>query len=147
MKLRIRGNSVRVRLTRSEVRQLDTGAIVEQVTQIAPGVELRSAVEPAVNVSVPGVTLSGTSLVVHVPQTVVNQWAQTDEVTISAKQDVVPGTSLQILIEKDFECVHSRNDENADAFPNPREQHDHRSMACTSGSIELAGERFARLCD
>jgi hypothetical protein len=30
------------------------------------------------------------------------------------------GQSLHILVEKDFECLHSANETGADAFPNPR---------------------------
>ena len=128
MKLRIRGNSVRIRVTRSEVARLSEGERVEQATQFSPTARLRSSVEPSSRVGAPVAELSDSSIRVLLPQGQVRAWANSDQVTIDAMQDAGEGTLLQILVEKDFQCIHSRSEESADAFPNPRE----RAAPCAS---------------
>jgi hypothetical protein len=59
-------------------------------------------------------------LSVLLPLDEVRHWAQSDQVGIEANQSISPGKSLDILIEKDFECLHSAAEKNNDAFPNPR---------------------------
>ena len=122
MKLRIRGNSVRVRLTKSEVDRLGTGERVEQATQFSKVASLKSSVESTPRVAAPLVEFAGSTLCVLLPTELVRRWATSDQVTIDGKQDAGAGTLLQILVEKDFECIHSRAEGNNDAYPNPRER-------------------------
>jgi hypothetical protein len=126
MKLRIRGNSVRIRLTRSEVARLGQGFAVEQTTQFSRDSVLRSSIEPSAGAQTPTAEFESAGVSVKLPQQQVRQWAYSDEVTIEAQQRVAPGTSLQILVEKDFECIHSKREGDSDAFPNPRD----RQAAC-----------------
>ena len=122
MKLRIRGNSVRIRVTRSEVARLGQGLPVEQTTQFSPRSALRSSVEPCARAVTATAEFDATGISVKLPTAQVRAWVSSDQVTIEAQQEVAPGTLLQILVEKDFECIHSRREGNTDAFPNPREQ-------------------------
>jgi hypothetical protein len=62
------------------------------------------------------------ALSVLLPTIQTQTWARSDRVAIEATQNVGPGIQLAILVEKDFECVHSRTENDADAFPNPRKQ-------------------------
>jgi hypothetical protein len=122
MKIRIRGHSVRVRLTRSEVARLGQGLSVEQTTQFSPSSVLRSSVQPSDHATLPAVHFDGAAILVELPKEQVREWASSDQVSIEAQQQVEPGTLLQILVEKDFECMHSKAEGNTDAFPNPRER-------------------------
>ena len=122
MKLRIRGNSVRLRLTRSEVAQLGQGVPVEQTTWFSASSVLRSSVQPSARAMVPSAEFDQAGVRVTLPIQKVRQWASSDQVTIEAHQLVEPVTSLQIVVEKDFECIHARAEGNVDAFPNPRER-------------------------
>jgi len=120
MKLRIRGNSVRVRVTKGETARLGAGEKVEQITEFSRDQRLVSCVEPSPHVSLATAEFAGGQIRVVLPLAQVRTWAGSDAVSIEASQPIDSGQSLQILIEKDFECLHSKNDENADAFPNPR---------------------------
>lgn len=122
MKLRIRGNSVRIRLTRSEVDRLGSGERVEQTTQFSMVASLKSSVESTPRVAAPLVEFAGSTLCVLLPTDQVRRWATSDQVTIDATQDAGAGALLQILVEKDFECIHSRAEGNTDAYPNPNER-------------------------
>lgn len=114
MKLRIKGNSVRLRLTQSEVAKLSADGVVSETVSFgdrALGYEIRTDGDAA-DVSV---DLEGFSIVVFVPEMALNDWAKSDAVSIEHH-----GTP-SVLIEKDFACLSERkNEDDADAFPNPR---------------------------
>lgn len=125
MKLRIQGNSARLRLGRSEIdRLLATGQIREH-TAFGPDPSHRLNYALAVSDTAAEVRaeLRGSELTITLPAAVARRWATTDEVGIEAEQDVGGGVSdewLRLTIEKDFQCLHGdgRADE-ADAFPHP----------------------------
>src|SRR5262245_14482204 len=121
MKIRIRGNSVRIRLTRSEVARLGEGHSVEQTTQFSNHAILKSLVEPSAGASAPLAEFNNGQVAVRLPPQLVRQWAYSDDVTIEGKQPIDAGQFLQILVEKDFECIHSRAEGDTDRFPNPRQ--------------------------
>lgn len=117
MKLRIRGDSLRLRLTRGEVRSLrETGSVIETI-HFGGGAlhyELRAA-----DVDAPVASFDGAQIVVSLPRAQANAWADGDEVGIAATQALDDGT-LALLIEKDFQCLAPRDgEEDVDAFPHP----------------------------
>ncbi len=116
MKLRIRGDSIRLRLTRGEVQDLVvTGAVVERTRLPAGpgfGYELRAVA------SADAVTagLDGGVLAVAVPRAAAESWAASEEVAIRGEVPVAGGT-LSILVEKDFPCLTVRaGEDDSDAF-------------------------------
>ncbi len=120
MKLRIRGNSIRLRLLQSEVAQLaDTGSVSESV-EFGPKNRLTYQIMSDQAAGSVNAAFDQQTLTVTVPETEVLEWAKTDGVGIDAESN-----GLSILIEKDFACL-TRTDEpdNLDAFPNPE-------LACT----------------
>ncbi len=123
MKLRIRGDSLRLRLTRGEIRQLrDTGCVIETIHLGANSLDyaLRSA-----DVDAPVASFDERCVTVTLPRAQANAWADGDEVGIAATQVLAPsgsfaGGSLSLLIEKDFQCLAPRDGEqDLDTFPNP----------------------------
>jgi hypothetical protein len=118
MKLRIYGDSIRLRLRQPEVRALLEEAFVEQSTAFSAGVELKYRLElggEAVRAS-----FDARQLRVSIPRELAKRWASTDEVGITADQFVEEGRSLRILIEKDFACKDGGNGESQEgAFENP----------------------------
>ncbi len=118
MKLRIKGDSVRLRLTQSEVRQLAEAGAVDDAMHIAPGASLTYGLRAA-DVAGLRAEWEETALTVLVPRGWVSAWAAGDGVGFDGEQTAGEGRRLAILVEKDFECLHKRPDEQ-DAFPNPR---------------------------
>jgi len=131
MKLRIKGNSIRLRLGQSEVQRLAIEGFVEEFTVFGPSAEHRLvyaiyAFSAQHSVSV---TFAGRRLVICVPSSEIHVWATTDQVGISALQQAGDGNELRILIEKDFECIDAPSDESQeDAFPHPQ-----FDAACSAG--------------
>ncbi len=117
VKLRIQGDSLRLRLTRPEVARLAaTGAVIDAM-HVAPGARLAYGLR-ATDGDALGVEMDGAGVTVLVPRAWLGEWADGDEVGFSGSVDAGDGRSLALLVEKDFDCLHRRADE-PDAFPNP----------------------------
>jgi hypothetical protein len=110
MKLRFHNDSLRLRVSQAEMARLAETGRVEDTLTFAPGRTLSYSLEtgPAMAAAFDGQRIS-----IVVPAAAAKYWMESDEAGIE-------GTSglLKILIEKDFQCLHS-SEENADAFPNP----------------------------
>jgi hypothetical protein len=121
MKLRIRGNSIRLRLKRGEVDQIAAGTSIVEKTRF-PGAVLTCRLEVSDGNSI-AANFDNGSLVVSLPRTRISEWASTGEVSLSEEQKLPDADSLSLLIEKDFSCLepgHHRDcDDDADTFPHP----------------------------
>jgi hypothetical protein len=113
MKLRLHAGSLRLRLSQSEVARLhDTGEVHDAVV-FAPGKELRYALETGPSVE-PTATFDDNRIRVVLPTRMAMQWIETDQTGIEASTG-----ELQLLIEKDFKCLHREPGLDEDTFPNP----------------------------
>jgi len=121
MKLRIRQNSVRLRLKRSEVDQIASGKSITEETHF-PGSVLTYRLDVSDDSKV-SASFSEGKLVIRLPISELTQWAQTEQVSIVAEQALEDSGTLSLLIEKDFSCLapgHHRPDEDdEDTFPHP----------------------------
>ena len=116
MKLRIRGNSIRIRLTQPEVETFRADETIEESVSFSDQSE--SKFYYALNKTSKDVLLAsfvGGKITVSVPRKSAAQWVDSEEIAIE-------GTAgeLKILIEKDFACLTPRKGEDeSDKFPNP----------------------------
>jgi hypothetical protein len=122
MKLRIQGNSLRLRLNQSEVAQFSKTGFVEDSIQFAPGASFAYALESLSSVSGPRALYANGSLRIQVPRADGSDWACSDRVGISGELPLESGKHLSILIEKDFQCLHGNETRDPDAYPNPLEE-------------------------
>ncbi|MDH3266138.1 MAG: hypothetical protein OEM25_04150 [Gammaproteobacteria bacterium] len=120
MKLRIRDNSVRVRLSQSEVNSLHRDGVVSARIGFPGAREFQYVVESNPAVVSPGVFLSNCILTVRLPELTVHTWATTKQVTIEGEQPLEDGEIVRVLIEKDFACLAPRDGEDdSDMYPHP----------------------------
>ncbi len=121
MKLRIRGDSIRLRLKRGEVAQVAAGESIVEETHF-PGSVLTYRLDVSETDDIEA-NFAGGNLEFSLPASKVLGWVTTDEVSLTATQNLPDGATLNLLIEKDFSCLepgHSRDHEdNADSFPHP----------------------------
>jgi hypothetical protein len=115
MKLRLHAGSLRLRLSQSEVAQLNDTGKVEETIAFAPGKELHYTLETGSTET--GATLDGANIVVTLPTAVAKQWIESDQTGIEASTG-----PLKLLIEKDFQCLHREPEPGEDSFPNPLAQ-------------------------
>jgi hypothetical protein len=120
MKLRLKGDSVRLRLGPGEVDQLVRAGTVVDQTRFGPDQALgyALAMDPdGIDVTV---AFARGQIRVTVPFATARHWAASaDQVEISANVDVGGGRHLSVLIEKDFKCLHG-DDRDVDVYPNPQ---------------------------
>jgi hypothetical protein len=64
-------------------------------------------------------TFDGVRIAIVLPAERTRRWAESSEVGIESVQDVGGGEVLHLLVEKDFQCLHSKQERIADAYPNP----------------------------
>jgi hypothetical protein len=122
MKLRIQGNSLRLRLSQSEVAQFSKTGFVEDGIQFGPGASFAYALESMSSLSAPQAIYSNGWLRIQVPGAEATQWACSDRVSLSGEQPLESGQRLSLLIEKDFQCLHGGEERDPDAYPNPLEE-------------------------
>ena len=120
MKLRIRDNSIRLRLTRGEVDELRDKGLVTRRTGFPGGRDFRYELESSPASVSPGAFLSDGVMTVRLPESTVLAWATTEQVSIHGEQLLLDGDKLSILVEKDFACLAPREGEDeSDMFPHP----------------------------
>ena len=128
MKLRIRDNSIRLRLTQTEVSQLHDDGVVKARTAFPGGRELVYEVESSPASVKPGAFLSNTTVTVRLPESMVTAWAGSDRVSINGEVQHTNGEKLAILVEKDFTCLAPREGEDeSDMFPHPNARSEENS--------------------
>ena len=121
MKLRIRDNSIRLRLTRGEVYSLRADGLVKARTEFPAGHEFGYELESSPASVQPDASFSDRVITVRVPEAMALAWALTEQVSMVGEQFLDDGGKLTILVEKDFTCLAPREGEDeSDMFPNPQ---------------------------
>lgn len=120
MKLRLKSDSIRLRLSQGEVSRLVSDGFVEESVRISvEGPTFAYAVEAKGETTAINVSLKRDRLTIFLPYPSVKRWATTDEIGIDENVD-----NLRILVEKDFACLKPRHGEDeSDMFPNPNLEH------------------------
>jgi hypothetical protein len=122
MKLRIKGNSLRLRITPSEMaRLLETGRVEESI-RFGPGPDerLTYAVEFTPTAAALTVRYAPGEVSILVSSAAARQWADGPEVGLYG-QAAIDRDTLELAVEKDFACLDKNDPENVDTFPNPKQ--------------------------
>lgn len=121
MKLRITGNSLRLRVSRSEVARLLAGDCLEDTIHFAPqaSAKFTYVLQQGASVSRPTLHYAENKVTILIPVDRANAWGLTDQVGIAEDISLGDIGTLALLIEKDFACLDRSAEENEDAFPNP----------------------------
>jgi hypothetical protein len=120
MKLRIHGDSVRLRLTQAEVRRLAAGEALGQTTHFTAASQFLVSLKTSPDAVAMTASFDAGRMTVVIPAAQIRPWADSDQVGLQAVQPAGAGHTLQLLVEKDFRCLHSTPEDNPDAFPDPR---------------------------
>lgn len=120
MKLRIKGNSLRLRVTPSEMAKLQAFEKIEERIQFgaAPGETLAYSLYPSREAREVKVRFHAGEISVALPFAEMTEWNQVEQTGIYSTVDVGNGNLLDISIEKDFACL-DREEDQADTFSNP----------------------------
>ena len=121
MKIRMKGNSLRLRVSRSELARLLAGDCLEETIHFAPeaGARLTYALQQEPSAKYPTVNYTDSRVTVLLPADQAYVWGATDQVGIAEEISLGTFGSLALLIEKDFACLDRSDEDNPDTFANP----------------------------
>ncbi len=112
MKIRLKSNSLRYRLTRSEVERFaHEGVVVEKINfgDDALTYILQRSMEPEMKA-----TFKNNIIALNVPEKLADEWTGTEQVGFDCT-----GGTLYLLVEKDFTCLENVAEDQSDNYPNP----------------------------
>lgn len=121
MKLRISGNTLRLRLSQGDVALLAEAGLLEDIIQFGPVPDQRLVFGLIMSSDHESLSIlyEKGHIAVLVPKSIALEWVQTDLVGFSGEHPVGDGNVLRVKVEKDFKCLIERDEDDADAFPNP----------------------------
>jgi Family of unknown function (DUF7009) len=120
MKLRIRGDSIRIRVSQVELREYAERGQVSDTIHFGSGSALTYALETDADAAAPRARYAPNRIAVVLPAATVQRWAASAQVSIEGEQAVGGVEPLRILVEKDFACLQPRpHEDDTDNFPNP----------------------------
>lgn len=122
MKLRLKGNSIRLRLDRRDIEQLIDKGRVDAAVRFGPGLAFSYAVATGqAPQGRPTAHYTDGCLTIRIDPDDADEWLAGDRVGFDHHQPV-DGGFVRVLLQKDFACIDRPLGEEADdayAFPNP----------------------------
>ena len=120
MKLRIKGNSLRLRLTRSEVSDFARTGICAETAFFGPKGDDRLAysVERTDDNNI-SASFGDRVLTIYVPGSIADDWPTSDTVGIEDTVSIGANGELHVLIEKDFVCLTRDDEDPSEHYPHP----------------------------
>lgn len=118
MKIRIKSNSVRFRLTKSEVMKLATEGYLEEIT-VFPNTQFIYALQRTDSGTDLSASLQENKITVFVPAEFIKDWPVNEIVGIDSNMQVNENNSLYLLLEKDFVCLDETTEDQSDNYENP----------------------------
>lgn len=120
MKLRIRGNSIRMRVTQSELADMANNGVVRDTISFAGGPTLTYSLVRDATCESASAAMAADTISICLPSKAIDEWTTTEQVSLRGTQNLDDGSELIILVEKDFACLQPRDDEDeSDMFANP----------------------------
>ena len=119
MKLRIKGNSIRLRLSQSEITKFGEQGMIEEKTEFPNGSFLSFTIARKKGSTGLEAELSGNTITIYVPESIALEWTTTDIVGFDNKMERANEKELFLLIEKDWVCLDNSFEDQSDNFPNP----------------------------
>jgi len=121
MKLRLRENSIRLRLLQTEVEQFRKNGSVSERIRFSQFQVLTYTLKISDDAAEISACCEDEEIIVVVPSDAARDWTETNLVGLEREQKINETLTLKISIEKDFVCLERPLDaDNADAFPHPK---------------------------
>jgi hypothetical protein len=121
MKVRISGNSLRYRVSRSDLASLQAGRRIQTTIHFAshPDAKFTYTLERSSSVRPVDVRYRLGEVTVVLSSELADRWCSPDEVGIYDTFDIGNGKTLDLVLEKDLACLDGIDVQNVDTFPNP----------------------------
>lgn len=114
MKIRILDNSIRLRFSQTELRQLHTTGAIRKEVHFAGGSQFIYSLNKSDSIKELRADFVNNEMRVFISGSKVNELLNTDLVGVENSE-----SSLKLLIEKDFKCLTERKEDESELFENP----------------------------
>ncbi|MGY3213050.1 DUF7009 family protein [Mucilaginibacter sp. HD30] len=112
MKIRIKGNSIRYRLSKTDVYQFIKTGYLDETVDFGPQkliYALKKYDKPTLSAD-----FERNTIVLYMPEHMAMEWEASEKVGFSGYHN-----KLSLLIEKDFQCLDNAVEDQTDNYPNP----------------------------
>jgi hypothetical protein len=117
MKLRIKGNTIRFRLTKSEVDYFGKENQLEEKTEFGNNTFTYSL--KTINAETLSADFSNNRITLFIPQHLAKEWTTTEKVGLQSEVEIGNGKKLFLLLEKDYKCLDAVAEDQSDNYENP----------------------------
>jgi hypothetical protein len=124
MKLRMKNNSVRLRLTQTETARFAETGRIEETIEFGPEPHQKFiyAIETDSEIEAMQAFIENNRIILLMPKTQAETWTGTAQIGVENEQRIGGEKSLRLLVGKDFSCLEPREGEDEkDAYPHPLE--------------------------
>ncbi len=118
MKLRIKGSSLRIRLTKTEVSTIATTGYLEEETLFGTN-KLVYALQRVDEGNALTAAFDQNKITVFVPAALTNDWPDNNIISFEANMPIADNKTLYLLLEKDFVCLDHTTEDQSDNYENP----------------------------
>ncbi len=120
MKLRIEGNSIRLRVKKSDLNRLHTEGVVHEMVSFIKGFNFHYELKTDEKASNIDAVFTHSTITISIPLSIATAWINSE--TVGLENTLENG--LFILIEKDFPCKTRENEDKTDTFQELMENDD-----------------------
>ncbi len=120
MKIRIKDNTIRLRLTKTDVVQLKESGTITCKTIITPKEVFQYALKVDATVQSFSASFESNTITIHIPVSDANILTDTDDITIKGSQKNGEDGDLFLLIEKDLQCLDESDEDQSDMYENKK---------------------------
>lgn len=119
MKIRIKDNAIRFRLTKSEVADFCEKRCYESQTEFDDskfvyGLRMDESFEEL------SAEFKSNTITLKIPKKMAADWNTNSKIGFENTLSLKNGKTLHLLVEKDFTCLENRVEDESDNYPNPK---------------------------
>jgi hypothetical protein len=123
MKVRIKGNSIRLRLSKTDVTQLCHTGLVHEATQIGTAT-FHYELKVAAAVAELDASYSEGTITVYISSNLIVGWDDNNTIGFSHHKPMDGEGTLFLLVEKDFKCI------DAEVLEDQSDNYEHPTNSC-----------------
>ena len=119
MKIRIKSNSIRYRLTKTEVETFCKTGIYKETTDFGHSM-FTYVLKAKKGIGTLEASFEENTITLYLSDKKLSAWATPDRIGFSNTLDLPNGKQLSLLLEKDFACLDNTIEDQSDNYPNPK---------------------------
>jgi hypothetical protein len=120
MKIRIKGNSLRYRLSKSDIDILSQEGYHEEHTSFGPAV-LTYALQRKEDISELAASYEDHKITTFIPASFLQGWDTNNVIGTEARMPIGNNETMYLLVEKDFKCLDDTTEDQSDNYDNPNQ--------------------------